>query len=95
MPIPLYHTNLYKHGTIAQYNGSPYLIDHVTIRGDELFVHLEGKRDPVAPNDLSVEVTVIDFNRDNGGPRSYVLEPEKPSEPVPNIDSDIPPDWVF
>jgi hypothetical protein len=95
MPIPLHHINLYKHGTIAYYNGNPYFIDYVTIRGHELFVRLEGLRDTVAPNDISVEVTVIAFNRDNGGPRAWVDSNASPNEPVPIQSPELPDDWVF
>ena len=86
--IPINYIKLYKRGEYGTYNGFSYPIDHVTIRGDKLFVHFDGIRDPIDADLVGVEVTAIDFNRDNGGPRAYVLESEKPSEPAPVQDFD-------
>lgn len=94
--IPLYHTKLFKRGNFAQHNGNTYVIDHVSIRGEQLFVYLEGVRDPVAPDDLSMEVTVIDFNRENGGPRAWVNSNASSSKPVQDqfVDDDFLNDFL-
>jgi hypothetical protein len=86
--IPLQQFRFYKPGQNAIHNGNQFVIDHVTVRSDKLLVHLEGVRDPVASEHVDVEVSVIDFNRDNGGPRAYVLKPEKPDEAAPSQDLD-------
>jgi hypothetical protein len=92
--IPINYIKLYHRGKLAQFNGNTYAIDHVTIRGDKLFVHLDGVRDPIPVEQVGVEVTAIDFNRDNGGPKCYVLAPARPSEPISD-QNDLPDDWVL
>jgi hypothetical protein len=94
--IPLYYTKLYKRGQNAIHNGNQFVVNHVTVRGEQLFVHLEGVRDPIAAEHVDVEVTVIDFNRNDGGPKAWIDRNESPSEPVPDEDPnvDLPDDWL-
>lgn len=54
---------LFTPGTEVGYNGYTYTVDHVTLRGSQLFVHLHGIRDAVVSGKLECAYTRLSLER--------------------------------
>ena len=58
-----YKTQIFKNGTTVMYNGSIYVVNHVIIRGFDLFVKLYNHKYDVNANELQCEITSIKLER--------------------------------
>jgi len=54
---------LYKYGAQVIYNGRQYTVDHVTLSGYDLYLHLDGLPQSVKATAVQCEYTEISLER--------------------------------
>ena len=50
-------------GKEVKHNGNWYTVDHVSVRGHELFVHLNGINKPIDEKQIECELTTFTLKR--------------------------------
>lgn len=75
---------LYKPGAVVLWKGKKQIISHVMLRRDELWIYLIKHADPVRPETLQLEATLLSTKRQ---PEKFTLQevkrpPKLPVRPV-------------
>ncbi len=59
------HIQLFTYGTIVKYQGREHMVDHVTISGYDLYVHLSDMQHSILSTELECPYTEILLERQN------------------------------